>query len=361
MAIRSTTQSWARSWAFSWTRRLVWAATFALLIAGGLTTPASAQEVTLRVHHFLSDKAPAHSKLLAPWAEQVQAQSGGRIKVEIYPRMGLGGKPPELYRQARDGLVDVVWTLAGYTPGQFPRVEVFELPSVHRGSARATNLAILETFDFLADDFADVHPLLVHVHAGNAIHLRDRRVDRPEDIVGLRVRTPSRTGAWLLKDVGAAALGMPVPALPKALDEGSIDGALVPFEIVPPLKLQERTQYSVEGANGERFGTSVFLLLMNKQRYQSLPGDLQRVIDANSGAALAGPMGEVWDGVESVGKRLQLESGGEILQLTPDQLQPFNATAEKITRRWVLETEGLGIDARGLVQAASAAVDRHSR
>ena len=332
-----------------------------LLLLGALNAPAAAQEITLRVHHFLSDKAPAHSKLLAPWAERVQAQSGGRIQVQIFPRMGLGGKPPELYRQAKDGFVDVVWTLAGYTPGQFPRVEVFELPSVHRGSARATNLAIQDTFDAISDDFADVHPLLVHVHAGNAIHLRDRRVSRPEDIVGLRVRTPSRTGAWLLNDVGATALGMPVPALPKALDAGTVDGALVPFEIVPPLKLQERTQYSIEGANGERFGTSVFLLLMNKQRYLSLPDDLRRVIDANSGAALAGPMGEVWDGVENVGKRLQLESGGEILQLSPGQLAPFRDTAEKITQRWVIETEGLGIDARGLVQAAGAAVERHSR
>ncbi|MBX2854731.1 MAG: TRAP transporter substrate-binding protein [Rhodobacteraceae bacterium] len=342
-------------------RSWFWLFALALLGGGAWGPTAAAQEITLRVHHFLSDKAPAHSKLLAPWAERVQSQSGGRIQVKIFPRMGLGGKPPELYRQAKDGLVDVVWTLAGYTPGQFPRVEVFELPSVHRGSARATNLAIQETFDVLADDFADVHPLLVHVHAGNAIHLRDRRMSRPEDIIGLRVRTPSRTGAWLLNDVGATALGMPVPALPKALDAGTVDGALVPFEIVPPLKLQDRTQYSVEGANGERFGTSVFLLLMNKQRYQNLPDDLKRVIDANSGAALAESMGEVWDGVENVGKRLQLESGGEILQLSPDQLRPFNETAEKITKRWVIETQGLGIDASGLVQAASAAVDRNSR
>ena len=340
--------------------RRFWKFAIALCAVGGLTTPTAAQEVTLRVHHFLSDKAPAHSKLLQPWAEQVEAQSGGRIKVQVFPRMRLGGSPAELYRQAKDGLVDVVWTLAGYTPGQFPRVEVFELPSVHRGSARATNLAIQELSSAIAPDFDEVHLLLAHVHAGNALHMRANRVTQSDDILGLKIRAASRTGAWLLNDIGAAAVGMPAPVLPQALGSGGIAGAMVPFELVPPLKLQEMTQYSIEGANGERFGTSVFLLLMNKQRYQDLPNDLKQVIDANSGAALAEPMGLIWDDVESRGKQLQRDSGGEILALSPDQLSAFDESSAKITDRWVLQTTGLGIDARALVNAASAAVRRHS-
>ncbi|MEO1724843.1 MAG: C4-dicarboxylate ABC transporter substrate-binding protein, partial [Pseudomonadota bacterium] len=114
-------------------------ATLALCL---VALPAAAQEVTLTVHHFLGPKSPAHSKLIEPWAERVQAQSEGRIAVEIFPAMSMGGKPPELYRQVRDGFADIVWTLPGYTPNVFPRVEVFELPTVHTGSATATNLAI---------------------------------------------------------------------------------------------------------------------------------------------------------------------------------------------------------------------------
>src|SRR5690606_20490291 len=99
-------------------------------------------------------------------------QSQGRIRFEIFPSMAMGGKPPELYRQARDGSVDIVWTVLGYTPGAFPRTEVFELPGVHRGSARATTLAIQDVFaDHLAGEFADVKTILVHAHAGNAFHM----------------------------------------------------------------------------------------------------------------------------------------------------------------------------------------------
>ncbi len=75
--------------------------------------------------------------LIEPWAKSIEEASDGRIAFEIFPAMALGGKPPELYSQVRDGVADVVWTVTGYTPGTFPRIEVFELPSVHQGDARA--------------------------------------------------------------------------------------------------------------------------------------------------------------------------------------------------------------------------------
>src|SRR5262245_17064815 len=88
---------------------------------------ARAAEITLRLHHFLPPKANAHAKLLDPWAKKVGELSGGKVEIQIFPAMQLGGKPPELYDQAKDGVVDIVWTLPGYTPGRFPRTEGFEL------------------------------------------------------------------------------------------------------------------------------------------------------------------------------------------------------------------------------------------
>jgi len=319
-----------------------------------------AAEVTLTVHHFLSPKSPAHKSFIAPWAERVEEQSNGRITVEIFPSMSMGGKPPELYRQVRDGAADIVWTLIGYTPGVFPRSEVFELPTVHRGSARATNLAIQDNFDLIAEDYKDLKPLLVHVHAGNAIHMREKPVRTPEDLAGLKLRTPSRTGAWLIESLGAEPVGMPVPALPQALSKGVVDGALVPFEIVLPLKLQDLTKYSVEGADGSRFGASVFLYAMNKERYDGLPDDLKAVIDANSGAAIAEEIGKVWDGVEAPGKAAQEKSGGEVIQLDAAAKASFDALGEKVVTRWIEEAGGNGIDAKALVDSARASVEKHS-
>ncbi len=332
----------------------------ALLALGLLGGPAGAAEVTLTVHHFLSPKSPAHKSFIEPWARRIEAQSGGRIAVEIFPSMSLGGKPPELYRQVRDGAADVVWTLIGYTPGVFPRAEVFELPTVHRGSARATNLAIQDNFDLIAEDFKDLKPILVHVHAGNAIHMRDKAVRSLDDLKGLKLRTPSRTGAWLIEAWGAEPVGMPVPALPQALSKGVVDGALVPFEIMLPLKLQELTKYSVEGADGSRFGASVFLYAMNKARYDGLPDDLKAVIDANSGAAIAEEIGKVWDDIEGPGKAAQKNSGGEIIALDAATKAAFDDRGAQVVTRWIEEAAANGIDGRALVDAARAAVAAHS-
>lgn len=334
----------------------------AALALGVLTQiQAQAQEVTLTVHHFLSPKSPAHVSFIEPWAKALEEQSGGRIKVEIFPSMSMGGKPPELYRQVRDGAADVVWTLIGYTPGVFPRAEVFELPTVHQGSARATNLAIQENFGLIAEDFKDLKPILVHVHAGNAIHLRDSAVHSVDDVKGLKLRTPSRTGAWLIESWGAEPVGMPVPALPEALSKGTVDGALVPFEIVLPLKLQELTQYSVVGAGGSRFGTSVFLYAMNKERYESLPDDLKQVIDDNSGAALAETIGQVWDEVEAPGIAAQEKSGGTIIVLDETATAAFNEQGKMVVERWIEEAKANGIDGEALVKAARDSVASHSR
>ena len=325
------------------------------LIAGS----AQAQEVTLTVHHFLSPKSVTHTQMIEPWARQVEERSNGRIEIKIFPSMSLGGKPPELYRQARDGTADIVWTLIGYTPGVFPRSEVFELPNVHTGDARATNLAIQDTFDRLEADFAEVEPLLVHVHSGNALHLRETKVTQPADVKGLKLRTPSRTGAWMIESWDAEPVGMPVPALPQAMSKGTVDGALIPFEILTPLKLHQLTKFSVEGADGNRFGTSVFLYAMNQERYQELPADLQKIIDDTTDRAFAERMGELWNSVEQTGKDLQRESGGKVIQLTPEQTQAFNEITQSVTQRWIDQAKERDIAGEALVEAAKQAIAKH--
>ncbi len=330
----------------------------ALLLAATAATAgiAPAAEVTLTLHHFLGPTSNTQRSFIGPWVEQVEAASDGRIEIEIFPAMAMGGRPPELFGQARDGFADIVWTVTGYTPGVFPRSEVFELPGVHRGSAVATNAAIQAVWPMIEADFAEVVPLLVHVHSGNAIHLREARAEAPADLGGLRLRTPSRTGAWMIEGWGASPVGMPVPELPQALAKGAVDGALLPFEVMPPLRLHELTQVSVEGADGGRFGTAVFLLAMNRARYEALPEDLRAVLDAHSGAGVAEFAGLAWDDAEAAGKAALLEAGGEIIALEPGPMAAFFASAEAATARWIEEADARGIAGAELVEAAQAAV-----
>lgn len=271
-----------------------------LLVAGS----AFAADYTLKLHHLLGPKAPAHTKMLEPWAKQIEEKTGGRVKIDIYPAMSLGGKPPQLIKQARDGVVDIVWTVNGYTPGLFPRTEVFELPFIHTNDPRATNLAMREMFDeYLAEEYAGTKVMFLHVHQGQAIHTVDKLVRTPADVAGMKLRIPTRTGSWVIEALGAAPTAMPVPALPQALSKKVVDGALIPWEIIPPLKLQDLTQYQIEGHNGVRFGTTTFQVTMNQNTWNSLPADIQKAIDEVNSEAWVAEVGTIWSNSDKGGDR----------------------------------------------------------
>lgn len=334
------------------------------LIAATLAMPAPsarAQDVTLTVHHFLSAKAVNQAELIEPWAQRIEQASGGRIAFEIFPSMSMGGAPPELFQQVRDGVADIVWTVLGYTPGVFPHAEVFNLPSVHSGSAVVTNLAIQDLMDGpLAQDFADVHPLLVHVHSGQALHTVDVAVRSIDDVRGLKLRVPSRSGTWMIEAMGAEPVGMPVPDVPQAMSRGVLDGAFLPFEVALPLRLIDIAQYHTELAGGHRFGTTTFLLAMNKDRYENLPADLRAIIDAESGAHLAREAGQIWDAVEPRVIALADERGNEVIYLDEAASAPFLDAFAETEAKWLEEMAAKGIDGAALLAEAKAAVARHA-
>lgn len=325
------------------------------------STAAAAQEFTFSIHHFLSPQAPAHKELIEPWARSIEEASGGRIAFEIYPGMALGGTPPQLLDQLKEGVADVVWTLPGYTPGQFPRTEVFELPGIHLSDARATNLAIQDLMEILLPDYVGIHPLLVHVHAGNALHFREGTATTLADFEGLTLRSPSRTGVWMIEEMGAVPVAMPLPAVPQALKDGTLDAGMFPFEVTIPLGVADLTSSSVEMHDGARFGTSTFLLAMNIDSYNSLPPDLQKVVDDNSGAAIAAAMGEAWNRIEPVGVRFALEAGNEVTQMTPEATAEFDAPFEATVQRWKEEAAVVGIDAEALLGSARSIIAEYAR
>lgn len=327
-----------------------------------LSMGASAQTINLKLHHFLGPKAPAHSQMLVPWAERVEKSSGGKVKIEVFPSMTLGGKPPQLINQARDGVVDIVWTVNGYTAGLFPRSEVFELPFVHTNSAVATNLAMRAMYEqYLKPEYSGVHPLFLHVHAGQGIHMVDKEVRKPEDLAGLKMRIPTRTGAWIIEALGAAPVGMPVPDLPQALAKKVVDGAFIPWEIIPPLKLQDITKFQIEGPNRVRFGTTTFQVSMNQARWDQLPADVKTAFEANSGAAWVREVGEIWTKSEDYGINLALKAGNQHVVLTEAELAAFRAKLEPVVQRWVKEVKSQGIDGEALVKTAREMIAKYSK
>ncbi len=341
-----------------WNGRLALAGALALL-AGGAS---HAQEHSFKLHHLLSELSPAHREMLDPWARQVEANSGGKVEIEIFPSMSLGGRPPELISQARDGVVDLIWTVNGYTPGLFPRSEVMELPFVYVNDPVATNLALYDMFESdLKQEYSGVEVMFLHVHAGQGIHMADKEVRSPADLNGLQMRIPTRTGAWIIEALGANPVAMPVPDLPPALQKGTVDGAFIPWEIIPPLKIQEQTEYQIEGHNKTRFGTTTFQVSMNKDRWDSLPADIQKAFKDASGRDWWAEVGRRWRAADEVGIKIAVDSGNTHVTLTEEETAAFADALEPVVDRWIDEVSSKGIDGTALVEKARNLIAANSQ
>ena len=167
----------------------------AALATPALFGTANAQATTtLRLHHFLPPVSNMHTKMLVPWAKKVEAASGGKLVIQIFPSMQLGGTPPQLYDQARDGVADIVWTLPGSTPGRFPASETFELPFICNRKG-AVNARAAQEFGnaFLADETKDVKLLSYWAHDHGLIHSR-KLVANMDDLKGMKLRFPHPSG-----------------------------------------------------------------------------------------------------------------------------------------------------------------------
>ncbi len=215
------------------------------LAAFGLATSTVAQEVTLRLHQFLPAQVNMPAYILDVWADQLEVDSDGRIRIDRFPSMQLG----------------------------------------------------------------------------------------------------------------ATAVGIPVPAVPEALSRGVIDGAVIPWEVVPALKVQELVTNHTEFP-GAALYTTAFIFVMNPDAYDPLPEDLQAVIDANSGLEFLAFAGRTMQEYDAPGRALA--AGNNIITLTKDQVAAWQAASQSTIDNWIAEADAAGIDGTGLYAQATALIAKHS-
>ncbi len=326
-------------------------------------SPARSEQITLRLHTLVPPPSNPIRTFLKPWAERVEKASKGRLKIEIYPSMQLGGKPPQLVDQVKDGVVDIVWTVPGYTASRFPIVEVFELPFIHTDSV-STTLA-LQDFQakHLAKEFGAYKVLLLHAHAGSLIMTRVKPIRRASDIKALKIRTPTRTGGWLLKALGAVPIGAPLPQIPQMMSKKVIDGALLPYEIAPAVKMQElANHFSTLAGKQTRMNTAVFSFLMNKASYAKLPADLKKVIDDHSGRNLAKMAGQNWMKIEEAGRKVMAGKKKNQFHVIPAaEVAKLKAAAKPVIARWLKEMKAKGLDGKAILADARAMIAKYSK
>jgi TRAP-type C4-dicarboxylate transport system substrate-binding protein len=317
--------------------------------------------VSLKLHHFLPPVSNGHARMLAPWAKKVEDASGGKIKIDIFPSMQLGGTPPQLYDQARDGVADIVWTLPGSTAGRFPTTEVFELPFIcaRRGIVNAQ--AAQEFADTnLKDEVKDVKLLSYWAHDHGLLHT-NKAIATMDDLKGLKLRNPTRLAGEALRALGATPVGMPVPQVPEALAQKVIDGAVVPWEVVPAIKVAELTKFHTEIPGTPTLYTASFFLAMNKAKFEGMPAELRAIMDKESGQAFARLAGAMWDERAVVVTEDTKKRGNTVTSITEAEKAKWIAACAPVTAKWIDDVKAKNLDGAKLVAAARELIAKYDK
>jgi len=307
----------------------------------------------------LPPPAPVPAQILKPWGEQLAAASDGRLQIQHFDAMSLGGRPPELMDQARDGVVGMAMTVVGYTLGRFPRTEVFELPFMMTNPvATAKAYSEMVETDFQDNEYSDVKVLGAWVHGPGLVHTQDG-VNSLEDMDGLTLRGPTRVINDLLSELGAEPVDMLLPAIPEVISKGVVKGTVIPWEVTTAVRLSELVSNHTEFAGEEALYTAAIVLVMNKASYEALPDDLKAILDAEAGAKLSAFATQVmWD-ADAPARQIAVDAGNTITVLDEAEVARWKAASEPVVERWIAEMDSQGVDGAALIEQAKALITKH--
>lgn len=314
---------------------------------------ASNKEVTtLRLSHLWPATAAAHTEVIEPWAKKIEADSNGRLKVEIYPSATLS-KPDATYEATAKGTIDIGTQLQGYTNGRFPLTQVAELPGLS-SSATQMNCMLQTLYDdgVISSEYDDTHLLFMMGTGPGGMHTVDQAIRTPDDLQGLRMRRPSAIAGDIIESAGGTPVGLPATDLYTSLQRGVLDGVSLTWDAMGPFRLIELTN----AHTNIPFYSSAMMVTMNKDKYESLPDDLKKVIDDNSGKAMAASAGKVFD-AQDAKYMAEAKAKGDTMIDIPDPLNDpqWKGPLEAGTEKYLNDVTALGLDARMVYEKAQAA------
>ncbi|WP_104204378.1 TRAP transporter substrate-binding protein [Billgrantia saliphila] len=279
------------------------------LAAALLATPTLAEATTLRIAHVWPGGSLIDRELFQAWAESVEAASDGRLEVEVYPSQTLA-KSDKTYESAVNGVADIGASAQGYNAGRFPLTQVVELPGVSASSRQGSCIlqSLYEEGHF-ETEYSDSRPLFMFTTGPGYLHTRERLIETPQDLEGLRLRRPTPVVGDMFTRLGAQAVGMPAPEVFTAMQRGVVDGLSFNWEGMKTFRLNELASYHTEVP---LYDLSLFAT-MSQRTYDGLPEDLQQVIDDHSGMEWSLRAAAVYDELIRQGRQDAEAAGHEFL------------------------------------------------
>lgn len=276
--------------------------------------------------------------MLEGWCKDLERKTNGRVKVNYYPA-GTLVPAVRAYHDTTLGVSDVGHHLLGFTMARFPLTEVLDLPLGYPDNTVPTKLANAFYAKFKPKEFDDVKVLWFHAHAPAIIHTKTKPVTRLEDLKGLKMNTQGAT-TRLMSLLGATTVAMPITEVYNALSRGDIDGLMSPYAAAEGFKYGEIIQYTTEN-----YGTSctgVFVVAMNKKKWDSLPPDIRKTIDDMS-AEYIEKYTTMWDEIEKNGKAFLVKHGTKIITLSKEEEARWAEKAKPIFSDYLKRMKLMGL------------------
>ena len=338
-------------------RRIVSGLLGAGLVAAALGLAGAAHaQTTLRVSNWLPPSHPIVRDILAPWGQQVEKATGGRVKVQIMA--SPIGKPPAQFDLVKSGAADIGYGVHGYTPGRFKLTPVVELPFL-ADSAEALSVAYWKLHASTlaqAKEHDGVHVLTVFSHGPGMIYTTKKPVAAIADTDGLKMRIGGGVVAEVAKRLGMVGVQAPSPQVYEILSNGVADGILFPAESVPFFKIDTIVRHGTSVPGG-LYNTS-FFVIMNQATRDKLSAEDKAAIDGVSGEAMARLAGRAWDAADAAGMKVMAEKGVTFTKADAAFTAALEAKLAGIEDGFLAAAKDAGIDGKAAIAALKADIAR---
>lgn len=295
--------------------------------------------IELKISHYVPALHGLQTEFIELWSKEIEKRSSGRVTFKIFAGASPLGKAENQLDQVQNGIVDIAFGLSGNPRGRLPRSIIVEMPFLIETAEQGTRTLMSVYPKYLKEEYKGLKVLCLLTHNAGHIHTRDKKIEKLEDLVGLRLRTPSPTVSAMLVQLGAVPVGMPPGAAYEQIQKGVIDGACFPWDPVRAFKIDEVTKFHTVAS----FYTAAFWYAMNEKKYNSLPAEVKKIIDDVSGEYLASRMQGWWDKWDNAGKAAATARNSTIITLSPTERKRWADALIPTYNKVMIETEGQGV------------------
>ncbi len=295
----------------------------------------------------------AHTKAAESWAREVESRTDGTLKINIYPGGTLTGAG-ECYEGVVRGISDIGMSVFAYTRGRFPVMEAVDLPLGYPTGMAATRIANAYYQEMKPEELNDVKVLYLHAHGPGLLHTREP-VETLEDLRGLQIRSTGLS-AKMVSALGANPVAMPQGDTYEALQKGVVEGTFAPMEALKGWRQAEVINATTE-CRDVGYTTAMFVV-MNKNKFNQLPEDMQDVLAAVSEEWIE-THGKVWDDADEEGLAFTLDSGNQVIEISDEESERWQAAIEPVIVEYIENAEAKGIDGRKAVDFLQEMVENH--